>query len=37
MSPKKPYTLKLDVDLLAAMQDIKDRDGVPVTVQIEKA
>jgi len=29
--------LPLDPDVLKAMQDFKDREGVPVTIQIEKA
>jgi hypothetical protein len=37
MSPKEPTALRIDADLMAAMRGVKDRDGIPVTVQIEKA
>jgi hypothetical protein len=37
MSPKKTVTLRLDTELLEAMRQVKDADGVPVTTQIEKA
>jgi hypothetical protein len=37
MSPKTPTALRLDSDVLAAMRALKVRDGVPMTIQIEKA
>lgn len=37
MSPKDKTALRLDIDLLEAMREIKDRKGIPVTVQIEMA
>jgi len=37
MSPKIPTALRLDADVLAAMRAFKARDGVPITIQIEKA
>jgi hypothetical protein len=37
MSPKEPTALRIDVDLMAAMRDLKDRKGIPVTAQIELA
>lgn len=37
MSPKESTALRIDVDLLKAMRDVKDRKGIPVTTQIEMA
>lgn len=37
MSPKESTALRIDVGLLAAMRDVKDREGIPVTTQIEMA
>jgi hypothetical protein len=37
MSPKESTALRIDVDLLDAMRDLKDRKGIPVTTQIEMA
>ena len=37
MSPKEATALRIDVDLMAAMRDLKERKGVPVTTQIEMA
>jgi hypothetical protein len=37
MSPKEPTALRLDTDLLDAMRNVKDRDGIPVTTQVEMA
>jgi hypothetical protein len=37
MSPKEATALRLDTALLDAMRSVKDRIGIPVTVQIEKA
>ena len=37
MTPKKkPYTVKLDLDLLAALKAIKDRDGISESEQIRR-
>ena len=37
MSRKEPTALRIDVDLMEAMRDLKDRKGVPMTTQIEMA
>ena len=37
VSPKQPTALRLDTELLAAMRQVKERDGIPITTQIEKA
>jgi hypothetical protein len=37
MSPKVTTAFRLDADLLEAMRQVKDRDGVPVTTQVEMA
>jgi hypothetical protein len=37
MSPKEATALRLDTALLEAMRDVKDREGIPVTTQIEMA
>jgi len=37
MSPKESTALRIDVDLLEAMRDVKDAEGIPVTTQIEMA
>lgn len=37
MSPKELAAFRIDVDLLEAMRQVKDTDGIPVTTQIEKA
>ena len=37
MSPKKTTALRLDTALLAAMRQVKEIDGVPMTTQIEMA
>jgi hypothetical protein len=37
MSPKESTALRLDQALLDAMRDVKDREGIPVTTQIEMA
>lgn len=36
MSPKKPYTLKIDPELLEALREIKQRDGIPESEQIRR-
>lgn len=37
MSPKETTALRLDADLLEAMRQVRDKDGIPVTTQIEMA
>ena len=37
MSPKQTTAFRLDTNLLAAMREVKDRDGVPLTTQMEMA
>lgn len=37
MSPTKPATFRLDEDLIAALQRIKERDGIPVSEQLRRA
>lgn len=37
MSPKEPTALRIDVDLMQAMRDLKESKGIPVTAQIELA
>jgi hypothetical protein len=37
MSPKEPTAFRIETALLNAMRAVKDREGIPVTVQIEKA
>lgn len=37
MSPKETTALRLDTELLAAMRAVKEKDGIPVTTQIEMA
>jgi hypothetical protein len=34
--PKKPYTLKIDTELLAALRNIKTRDGIGESEQIRR-
>jgi hypothetical protein len=36
VSPKKPYTLKIDPELLEALRGIKDRDGIAESEQIRR-
>ena len=36
MSPKKPYTLKIDPELLDALRAIKTRDGISESEQIRR-
>jgi hypothetical protein len=36
VSPKKPYTLKIDPELLGALREIKERDGIPESEQIRR-
>jgi hypothetical protein len=37
MSPKETTALRLDVALLAAMRRVKEKEGIPVTTQLEMA
>jgi len=37
MSPKETTALRLDLDLLAAMRNLRETEGIPVTTQIEMA
>ena len=37
MSPKDATTFRIDVDVLEAMRDVRERKGIPVTTQIEMA
>ncbi len=37
VSPKTTTALRLDSDLLDAMRELKERVGIPVTTQLEKA
>ena len=36
MSPKKAYTLKMDPELIAALREIKARDGISESEQIRR-
>ena len=36
MTTKRPYTLKIDEDLLAALKAVKARDGIPESEQIRR-
>jgi hypothetical protein len=36
VSPKKPYTLKIDPELLEALRAIKERDGISESEQIRR-
>ena len=36
MSPKKAYTLKIDPELLAALRELKARDGISESEQIRR-
>jgi hypothetical protein len=33
----KPTTMRLDVDIMAALAAIRDRDGIPVSEQVRRA
>jgi hypothetical protein len=37
MNPRKLHTFRIDEDLLQAMQDIWERDGIQVSEQIRRA
>ena len=36
MTPKRPYTLKIDEELLAAIREIRIREGIPESEQIRR-
>jgi hypothetical protein len=36
VSPKRPYTLKIDEELLVALRYIKERDGISESEQIRR-
>ena len=37
MTPLRPTNFRLDEEILAALQFIKERDGVPVSEQVRRA
>lgn len=37
VSPKEKTALRLDVQLLKAMRGVREREGIPVTTQLEMA
>ena len=37
VSPKEKTALRLDVQLLKAMRSVREREGIPVTTQLEMA
>lgn len=37
MSPHPPTTFRIDPALLAGLQELKDRDGVPISEQVRRA
>lgn len=37
MTPLKPATFRLESELLDALQEVKERDGLPVTEQVRRA
>ncbi len=37
MTPLKPATFRLESELLEALQEVKERDGLPVTEQVRRA
>ena len=37
MSPKEMTTIRLEPELLAAMREVKAREGIPVAVQVDFA
>lgn len=37
MSPKEATALRIDVDLMVAMRQLKAKTGIPVTTQLEMA
>jgi hypothetical protein len=37
MTPLRPTNFRLDEDMLAELQRIKERDGIPVTEQVRRA
>lgn len=37
MSPHPPTTFRVDPGLLAAMHELKERDGIPISEQVRRA
>jgi hypothetical protein len=37
MTPLKPATFRLEEEILEGLQDVKERDGLPVTEQVRRA
>ena len=37
MSPHPPTTFRIDPELIAGLQEIRERDGVPVSEQVRRA
>ena len=37
VSPKEKTALRLDIQLLKAMRSVREREGIPVTTQLEMA
>ena len=36
VAPKEPYLVKIDPELLAALREVQDRDGINVSEQIRR-
>jgi hypothetical protein len=36
-APLRPITFRLDADLIAGLQQVKTRDGIPVSEQVRRA
>jgi hypothetical protein len=37
MSPKTASTFRIDDELMAALREVKERDGVPISEQVRRA
>lgn len=37
MTPLKPTTFRLETEIMEALSEIRDRDGVPVSEQVRRA
>lgn len=37
MSPKEPTAFRMAADVMAGLRAVKERDGVPMSVQIDRA
>jgi hypothetical protein len=37
LTPLKPTTFRLETEIMAALAEIRDRDGVPVSEQVRRA